>query len=126
MIVRNQVDVKTTAKLGGWRSEPLLLKRYAHPEGSRKVVEDVFGGTKENGPRDTKRLTPILTPISCHLRKRPEMQATKNAALYSGWVVGGGVDYLCDSSQTPTSARRCVTATNFLFLHLISKAASRV
>ncbi len=54
MIVRNKVDVKTTADLGGWKSPKLLLERYTHPEGNRQVVEDVFGGTKESGRQDGK------------------------------------------------------------------------
>lgn len=54
MIVRNKVDAKTTAKVGGWRSVALLLKRYAHPEAERQVVEEIFGDTKENRPRAAK------------------------------------------------------------------------
>lgn len=42
-IVRNKVDVPTTAALGGWKSHKLLLEVYAHPENSRQVAEDVFG-----------------------------------------------------------------------------------
>jgi integrase len=42
-IVRNGVDVATTAALGGWKSPKLLLEVYTHPENSRKVAEEVFG-----------------------------------------------------------------------------------
>lgn len=42
-IVRNKVDVPTTAALGGWKSHKLLLEVYAHPENARQVAEDVFG-----------------------------------------------------------------------------------
>lgn len=50
MMVRNKVDVKTTMKLGGWRSSSVLVDRYSHPEGERQVVEAIFGMTKAPGP----------------------------------------------------------------------------
>jgi integrase len=52
MMVRNKVDVKTTMEIGGWNSPGVLIANYTHPEGKRKVAEEIFGGTKEPGPRD--------------------------------------------------------------------------
>lgn len=49
MIVRKNVDVKTTADLGGWEDPSLLIRRYAHSEKLDEVAERVFGrdiGTK--------------------------------------------------------------------------------
>lgn len=43
MIVRNKVDPKTTADLGGWKSVKLLVENYTHPEKIRDVAERVFG-----------------------------------------------------------------------------------
>ena len=58
MIVRNKVDIPTTAKLGGWKSHKLLSEVYAHPENERQVAEAVFG--KEAKP-DLK-LAPLAAP----------------------------------------------------------------
>lgn len=43
MIVRNNVDVATTAKLGNWRSPRVLLDNYVHAEHEADVIERVFG-----------------------------------------------------------------------------------
>jgi integrase len=43
MIVRNNVDVVTTAKLGNWRSPRVLLDSYVHAEREGDVIERVFG-----------------------------------------------------------------------------------
>jgi len=43
MIIRNQVDVATTARLGNWRSHRLLTETYAHPENEKETIERVFG-----------------------------------------------------------------------------------
>lgn len=42
-IVRNGVDPKTAAELGGSASPALLLKTYVHPENPRAVIQRVFG-----------------------------------------------------------------------------------
>jgi integrase len=42
MMVRNKVDIKTTAELGGWEDTKSLMK-YLHPENLDKVAEGVFG-----------------------------------------------------------------------------------
>jgi len=46
MIVRNGVDISTTAKLGNWKSHRLLSETYAHPENERATIDKVFGRTK--------------------------------------------------------------------------------
>lgn len=48
MIIRNGVDAKSTAVIGGWKSVRLLLERYVHPEGLNEQVEEVFGSVKIN------------------------------------------------------------------------------
>lgn len=46
MIVRNDVDVATTAEHGGWKSRRLLMETYVEGNGSREVIERVFGKNK--------------------------------------------------------------------------------
>lgn len=43
MIVRNRIDPKTAATLGGSASPSLLLKVYSHPEKGDAVIREVFG-----------------------------------------------------------------------------------
>lgn len=43
LIIRQGVDVKTTARLGGWKSVRLLLEKYAHPEGEGEHIHNAFG-----------------------------------------------------------------------------------
>lgn len=43
MIVRNNVDVATTAELGRWKSKQLLMANYIHAQGRRAVIDEVFG-----------------------------------------------------------------------------------
>ena len=43
MIVRNSVDVATTARIGNWRGQSVLLDNYVHAEHEGEVVERVFG-----------------------------------------------------------------------------------
>ena len=46
MIVRKRVDIKTTAKLGNWKSERILIENYAHAdENGHAVIDEVFGTT---------------------------------------------------------------------------------
>jgi hypothetical protein len=61
MIVRNGVDVKTAADLGGWKDPSILLKRYAHSENLADVAERVFGNRS-----DTK----LTRPASLKLMRR--------------------------------------------------------
>lgn len=42
-IVRNKVDVPTAADAGGWKSRRLMLETYAHGEGVKEMINDVFG-----------------------------------------------------------------------------------
>jgi len=42
MIVRNGVDVATTAEAGGWKSKRLLVDTYVHGEKHRERVDEVF------------------------------------------------------------------------------------
>lgn len=49
-IVRNKVDVKTAAVLGGSASPALLLKTYVHPEGGREVINGLFGTLVTHSP----------------------------------------------------------------------------
>jgi hypothetical protein len=43
MIVRNGVDIPTAADAGGWKSRRLMLETYAHSDGVKKAVNEVFG-----------------------------------------------------------------------------------
>lgn len=49
MIVRNGIDPKTAAELGGSASPSLLLKTYVHPENPREVIHKVFGTKRPQG-----------------------------------------------------------------------------
>jgi hypothetical protein len=51
MIVRNGIDVATTAAIGRWRSKQLLMNTYVHGRRGRDVVDRVFGtsGPHERG-----------------------------------------------------------------------------
>jgi integrase len=42
-IVRNKIDPKSAAQLGGSASPALLLRVYSHPENPDRVINDVFG-----------------------------------------------------------------------------------
>lgn len=48
MIVRNDVDIATTADHGGWKSRRLLMDTYVEGDADREVIDRVFG-------RDRKR-----------------------------------------------------------------------
>jgi integrase len=54
MIVRNRIDPKTVATLGGWKSVKLLLDRYVHPENAKGIIEAVFGTNRAQSPGDTQ------------------------------------------------------------------------
>lgn len=43
MIVRNGVDVATTADHGGWKSRRLLMESYVEGDADREVIDRVFG-----------------------------------------------------------------------------------
>lgn len=43
MIVRNRIDVVTTAKKGRWSDPQVLLNHYAHEESGPRVIDKVFG-----------------------------------------------------------------------------------
>jgi integrase len=43
MIVRNGVDLATTAEAGGWKSRRLLAETYTHGERHKEAVDRVFG-----------------------------------------------------------------------------------
>ncbi|MGQ2950101.1 MAG: tyrosine-type recombinase/integrase [Agrobacterium sp.] len=43
MIVRNDVDVATTADHGGWKSRRLLIETYVEGDANREVIDRVFG-----------------------------------------------------------------------------------
>ncbi|PWJ81572.1 phage integrase family protein [Pseudaminobacter salicylatoxidans] len=51
MIVRNRIDVVTTAKKGRWSDPQVLLNHYAHEESGSGVIDKVFGkkGRKRAG-----------------------------------------------------------------------------
>ena len=44
MVVRNRVDAKTAADLGGWKSTR-MLEAYTHSEALEEVVDEVFGSS---------------------------------------------------------------------------------
>lgn len=44
MIVRNRVDIATTAKKGRWKSKQILMGAYAHGDDGHEVIDRVFGG----------------------------------------------------------------------------------
>lgn len=46
MIVRNDVDVATTADHGGWKSRRLLIETYVEGDADRTVIDRVFGPKK--------------------------------------------------------------------------------
>lgn len=46
MIVRNAVDVATTADHGGWKSRRLLMETYVEGDGNRDIIDRVFGAKK--------------------------------------------------------------------------------
>ncbi|OJU66209.1 MAG: hypothetical protein BGO05_10205 [Rhizobiales bacterium 63-7] len=46
MIVRNSVDVATTADHGGWKSRRLLMETYVEGDGNRDIIDRVFGAKK--------------------------------------------------------------------------------
>ena len=66
MIVRNGVDVATTARAANWKSPKLLLDRYAHAERVEKAVDHVFG-----------RLTPARHQTKVTPRKLPSKGAKR-------------------------------------------------
>jgi len=43
MIVRNGVDIATTADHGGWKSRRLLMETYVEGDADREVIDRVFG-----------------------------------------------------------------------------------
>ena len=43
MIVRNDIDVATTADHGGWKSRRLLMETYVEGDADRDVIDRVFG-----------------------------------------------------------------------------------
>lgn len=43
MIVRNGVDIATTADRGGWKSRRILMENYAEGNADREVIDRVFG-----------------------------------------------------------------------------------
>lgn len=43
MIVRNGVDIATTADHGGWKSRRLLMESYVEGDADREVIDRVFG-----------------------------------------------------------------------------------
>lgn len=47
LIVRNGIDIPTTAKMGNWKSHRLLSETYAHPERERATVLKIFGRNKK-------------------------------------------------------------------------------
>ena len=55
-IVRNGVDVPTAADAGGWKSRRLMLETYAHGEGVKEMIHDVFGTpvSQQSGKRRGK------------------------------------------------------------------------
>jgi integrase len=57
LIVRNNVDVATTAKLGNWRSARVLLDNYVHAEREGDIIERVFG------PRGTPTSQSTVKPL---------------------------------------------------------------
>lgn len=48
MIVRNDIDVATTADHGGWKSRRLLMETYVEGDANRDVIDRVFGKKKSN------------------------------------------------------------------------------
>ncbi|RUV99371.1 MULTISPECIES: tyrosine-type recombinase/integrase [unclassified Mesorhizobium] len=70
MIVRNGIDIATTADKGRWKTKKLLLENYTHGEG-KGVIDKVFGKKKPRkaanaGDKATKVVTRPYTS-----RKRP-------------------------------------------------------
>jgi len=53
MIVRNNVDVATTAEKGRWKSKGLLMETYVHGIEGQSVIDRVFGSTQPSS--DEKR-----------------------------------------------------------------------
>lgn len=56
-IVRNKVDAKSAAQLGGSASPALLFKTYAHPENPERVINDVFGTFGAQSPPEASTKT---------------------------------------------------------------------
>lgn len=50
MLVKNRIDVATTAKKGRWKSKKILVEHYAHGDDGREVIDKVFG-KKKRGKR---------------------------------------------------------------------------
>lgn len=46
MIVRNRIDVATTAQKGRWKSKKVLVDHYPHAEKGSRVIDKVFGKKK--------------------------------------------------------------------------------
>lgn len=46
MIVRNKIDPKTAARLGGSKSVRLVMETYVSPDDDRRVIDEVFGERK--------------------------------------------------------------------------------
>ena len=55
LIIRQKVDIKTVADLGGWKSTKILLNTYTHPEGHKDIILNTFG-TKSTQAINAKRL----------------------------------------------------------------------
>lgn len=51
MLVKNRVDVATTAKKGRWKSKKILVEHYAHGDDGREVIDKVFGRKKARAKR---------------------------------------------------------------------------
>lgn len=47
MIVKNRVDVATTAGKGRWKSKQLLMSNYAHGDTGKGVIDKVFGSKRK-------------------------------------------------------------------------------
>lgn len=60
LIIRNGVDVKSVARLGGWKSVRLLLEKYTHPEGEEQHIHNVFGEIKVIREDTPENVIPLI------------------------------------------------------------------
>ena len=70
MIVRNRVDIATTATKGRWKTKKLLMDNYAHGDTGKGVIDKVFGKKKPrkaaNGGNDGAN--PVTRPYTSKKR----------------------------------------------------------
>ena len=71
MIVKNRVDVATTAKKGGWKDKRVLMDHYTHGDSGKGVIDKVFGKKKPRKAANAgdKATKPVTRPYTSRKRE---------------------------------------------------------